>query len=256
MYRSIERDENGRIIIHPDTAKKESNCFYLQKGGTLYFDLESGGYMTGGAIACLEAAKQENRNVNYNTNRAGMLLITPQMTPKEALDTINCGVFSQEISIKDRIKEAKENNEGLRKSAGDKAPDQIRFEHFVWVQGNDPLGKHMGIDLIKSFCHENSIDPLALLTYYGTAAKEAEDSIQNLKEELNKVGHIVRREDIEKIRAKTLEKYQLPDTINKGDVPMLKSFLVLSKDDRRVKEHKSPSQSLFSKVRAHLQQGG
>ncbi len=221
----IERDADGKLIIEPDTPNKVSNHFYRQKGGSIYFDIESGGNIAEALQICLEASKQEQCVVHYHTCSLGIIPVSPEMNEQDALNTLICHRFIKREETTTSRDKAKSKIEKI--NAQKDAPESIDFGDFYVLD----QFKESGRKKIMDFCRANDIDPIALKMHYDLAIDYAK----------SKGG------SYEVQAARGTEHFGLPEIITKENLPELKKKLVLSRDDPRVAETRKAKTS--SRVR-------
>ena len=206
----LEKDQNGKFVIRDDTPKKGSDKFYRQKGGSIYFELDSSGYMDKAVMVCLEVAKQEKCIVNCSTCSAGLVPVTPEMSQTDALNTLTCHILQKEKPEDERAKKIDQ----LR--AKQIAPESIGFEDFYFLDSF----RETGAKRIINFCNANDIDISALKIHYDLAVEYAKSQGGSYEEQVNK----------------GTEHFDLPEIITQENLPELRKKLVLSRDDPRVAE--------------------
>lgn len=225
-----QRDSDGKFLIKDDTPEKESNQFYRQKGGSLYFDLASGGSLVEGLRSCLEAAKQEKCKVNYNTNSVGIVTVTPEMSPKEAVNLFLCSKYiKNENSLTD---DAKKHTKIDTLKAQNNAPDGIS----LYIISEAENGAYSSMNTIINFCKANEIDIAALMMHYDMALGPHFD--------IKKVTKY--HDEAVNIDKKITENYGISYHIKKDDVAKLKEDMVLSTNSPKALEVKAQIQQ-FSK---------
>lgn len=223
-----ERDDAGKVVINQDTHEKRSNQFYRQKGGSLYFELASGGDLVEGLRVCLEAAKQEKCNVIYSTNAAGLVAITPEMEPRDAVNTFLCHQYinkeknlSEESKRKRRIEAI-----GARKHAS----DGVSLYQIAEAKMDRGYAKAE----VVNFCKANEIDVSSLLMHYEMALG-ADFKMENI---------VKYHDEAKNIDKKITEGYGIPYLIKEDTLPKLKESLVLFADSPKVEEEKSRLQQI------------
>lgn len=203
------RDINGKFIIEPDTPNKDSNHFYRQKGGSLYYETAAGDILQNELKFCVEASKQEQCKVNFSSS-LGIIPVTPEMSEQDALNSLICHQLCRESPLN----EEKAKIEKMK--AQQNAPQSLNFSDFYTLEEFWQSGGAK----IKNFCKANDINDRALRMHYELAIDYAK----------SKGGSY----EIQVIRA--TEHFGLPEIITKDNLPELKKKLVLSKDDPRVAE--------------------
>ena len=211
----IERDADGKLIIRNDTPEKD-DTFYRQKGGSLYFRLDSAGQLDRGVMLCLEAAKQENCTVNYETNNAGIVPLTPEMSQTDALNTFTSHWFAKTPPV-DKTRQYIEKIKTMQN-----APESISFEDFYFADNFKESRQK-----IINFCRANDIAPIALKIHYDLAIEYAKSKGGSYEVQV----------------ARGTEHFGLPEVITKENLPELKEKLVLSRDDPRVSEVQNKTSS-------------
>ena len=214
------RDENGKLLIQDDTPDKKMNSFYRQKGGSLYLEVEPGQDVIGALQVCLEASKQEQTAVNYETGMAGITTITPEMSITDALNSFTCHRFIEQAAQEQKKGDLKQKIDKMK--AQQDAPESIGFEDFYFLDEY----RQSGPKKICDFCRANDIDPVALKMHYDVAIEYAESKGGSYETKV----------------ARGTEHFGLPELITKDNLQELKKKLVLSPDDPRVSETKQIKQ--------------
>lgn len=202
----LERNREGKILIHPNTNKKESDRFYRQGEKGLYFQLAAGEYMTDGLMASLEAAKQERCAVFYDTACSGLVRITPLMNRRDALNCFSAHLLSKQRKYFPAQPET--NQESCAKS--------ISFEDFYFAKQEQDNSRR---DKIINFCEATGIDVGILAMCYDMPLRHMQ---------MNNIPF----DQMEEV----LKSYDLPGIISVKNLPKIKKNLVLSADDPRVEK--------------------
>jgi len=210
MITEPTRDEQGKLIIENNTPDKKPHHLYRQKGGSLYYQEESGGAFDDGILIALEAAKQENCFVNYDTISLGVLSVNPEMNTTGALNFLACNMLIKQNHLDEKEKQIR------RIRAQQNAPKSIGFEDFYLLDSFE----QSKAEKIINFCNANDIYIPALKIHYDAAVKYAKSQGGSYEEQVKKA----------------TEHFGLPEVITQENLSELRNKLVLSKNDPRVVE--------------------